>query len=138
MVATVSGKAATASIGTVAPAMFGTTTLQLYETRVVETTKLIIAGRDSELLLSELDSAELTTKGNPLWLLLGILTLWLFGIGLIFIIVYFFAKHRFLIVRSMSNVQIVGIKGDEQPYRDFMAAALAAGERLKGLPARSA
>ncbi|MGI9518073.1 MAG: hypothetical protein ACR2NP_13550 [Pirellulaceae bacterium] len=65
---------------------------------------------------AEIDSAEVATCGNPLWLLLGILTLAIFGIGLLF----FVFKYRFLVVYSSSNVVAVAIKGDPVPCRDFM------------------
>jgi len=55
-----------------------------------------------------------------------------FGLGLIFILAYFFAKYWFLIVYSKSNAQIVRIKEDGTAYREFMAAALAAAEQHKG------
>lgn len=132
--ATVTGKPASASlVGTVVPAMFGITTLQLFQTRVVETTKRIMTERDSEILLTQIDSAELTANGRRLWLLLGLLTLSFYGLGLVFIILYFVApKHRCLIIRSASNAQFVAFSGDEMQYSQFMEAVLAAAEQQKG------
>lgn len=128
----VKGKPAVAWHGTVTSSAFGTTTLQLFERRVVETTKIIVSSRDSEILLTELVSVDMTTKGNPLLIVLCVLTLWLFGFGLLFLILYFFVKHRFLIIHSKSKVQAVAVRGDETQYQHFMAVVLSAAEQQKG------
>jgi len=129
--ASVQGKPASAALGTVVPSMFGRTTLYLLKDRVVENTKRIVAGRDSELLLSEVDSAEITFKGNPLWIVLGFVTIALYGLGIIFFIIYFFAKHKFLIIHSKSNAQVVCIKGDDSNHREFMKAVLGTAVQVK-------
>jgi hypothetical protein len=113
------------------PSMFGNTRLRIFERRIVETTKRIIFRRRAEILPADVDSVEMTTLGNPVWLVLGILTLALFGLGIVFIVLYFFTKNRFLIVRSRSNVMAVTIEGDEKPYRVFMETVLAVAEAAK-------
>ncbi len=130
----VSGKPGTAHFGGLVPSMFGKTTLRLYSERVVETTKRVVARRDSQLLVSEIDSVEITARGSALWLGLGILTIGLYGFGIIFFILYFVVKHRFLIVRSKSNVQILGMTGDDEPYRQFMHSVLQAAQVAKRSP----
>ena len=124
--ASVSGKPAKGSYGMVVPSMFGRTTLFLFKDYIVEQTKRIVAHRDSEILLSEIDSGEIEVKGNPLWIVLGVLTIALFGLGIIFFFVYFLKKHKFLIIRSKSNAQLVCIKGDDSQFREFMKAVLQA------------
>jgi hypothetical protein len=133
LLASVRGRPAIAWHGTVVPSMFGSTSLQLYERRVVETTARVVSARDSEILLTEVDSVELVVKGNAAWIVLGVITIGFFGLGVIFLILYFVLKHRFLIVHSKSNVQAIAIHGDESPYRRFMAAVLSAAESQKGI-----
>lgn len=126
----VSGKPAFASFGVVAPSSFGKTTLQLSKTRVIERSKRIIARRYVEVLLSKVDSVEITEEGNPLWIGLGIVTLGFFGIGIIFFIVYFFQKRKYLIVRSGSNVQLLVISGSDgmEKCGKFMSEVLRGAE----------
>ena len=132
LLSSISGKPATVVLGSASPAMFGTTTLELYENRIVEITRRVIAKRDSEIPLTEIDSVDLWVTGNPIWLLLGILLLVAFGLGIIFIIVYCLSKQRFLVVHSKSNAVVISIgKGEETQYRQFIAAVLLAAERLK-------
>lgn len=131
IIAEVSGKPASIKFGRVAPAFLGQTTLRLFSQRVVEETKRIVSSRNSELLTREVDSVEITKLGNPLWLVLGFFTIALYGLGIIFFIVYFLAKHKFLIVHSKNNVQLVSIKGDETSYQRFMEAVLTTAETAK-------
>ena len=130
-VTSVEGKPAATTFNNVSAGLFGKTKLFLTSSRVVETTRRIISRRYSELLLSEIDSAEITTGGNPLWILLGILTLGFYGAGIIFFIVYFLSKQQFLIIRSKGNAQILAMEGDEEHYRQFMFYILKAAEEVK-------
>ncbi len=118
--AEVEGPRAIAKFGTLAPAFLGSTIIQLHEDRVIEYTTGPIAARECHLLATEIDSVEILTTGNPLWLLLGVLMLPVYGLGLIFLVLFFFIKHRFLAIRSAGNVVAVGLRGDEEPYRKFM------------------
>jgi hypothetical protein len=129
--AVISGKAATAFGGGIVRASFGRTTLVLQTNRVIETTRRPIAARDCELLLSEVESAEIITKSNPVWLVLGFLTFALYGLGLIFFVLFFVLKHRFLIVHSRGNAVFVSFDGDDGPYRQFMEAVLTEAERAR-------
>ncbi|HEV3143323.1 MAG TPA: hypothetical protein VGZ47_05490, partial [Gemmataceae bacterium] len=113
------------------PATFGKTTLQLLETRVIERTRRPIVQRDCGMLLSEVDSGEIVTHGNALLIALAIPTFFLFGLGILFFILYFFMKHRFLVIRSQSNAVLVALKGDVGPYQQFLDAVLSAAEAAK-------
>lgn len=109
----IEGKRAIAKFGTLTPSMFGATTLELHADRVVERSKGIVYARTCHLLATDIESAEVVAAGNPILLTLGILTLPLFGLGLLFIILYFFQKHKFLLIASGGNVAVMAIKGDE-------------------------
>jgi hypothetical protein len=113
------------------PASYGKTTLQLMETRVSERTRRPIIRRDCSLLLTEIDSGEIATHGNPLWIALGAATIAMFGLGIIFIILFFFLKHRFLVIRSHSGQIAVALKGDATQYQHFLDAVLSAAEAAK-------
>jgi len=127
----VEGKPVSCNFGGFVPSMFGWTVLSLFRDQVVEQTKRIVGGRDSELLLSEVDSAEIVFKGNPLWIGLGFLTIALYGLGILFFILYVCLKHKFLIIHSKSNLHVVSIKGDDDQYRNFLAAVLQAAIEAK-------
>lgn len=116
----VSGKPASTWGGALVPAMFGRTTLKLLSDRLVEETRRPIESRDCEAPLASVDSAEILCRGNSLLLVVGFLTLGLFGIGLIFFALYIIFKHRFLLIRTQSNAFIVTIKGDDELYRQFL------------------
>jgi len=126
------GKPAKQRFGTLRPAFFGRTTLSLCKTRIVENTRRIVARRYSEILLTEVDSAEMTASGNPVWLFLGLITLPL-AVGMLFLVVYFFKKHRFLIIHSGSIAQVVAVRLDVGQYCQFMTAVLKAAEKAKSI-----
>ena len=131
LIAEVSGRPARIAFNTFVPGLFGSTTIQLFPQRVVEATKRIISSRTSEILASEVDSVDITTQGNPLWLWLGILTIALFGLGVIFFVLYVVLKQRVLIVHSKSNMQVLSLKGDDTSYQQFMESVLATAEGIK-------
>jgi len=122
--ATISGKRAYTKLGGLTPSMFGRTTLELHKDRVVEVTKGPIYARDCHVSIAEIDSAEVVTCGNQLYLIAGIVTLGFFGLGLLFLLLYFFMKHKFLVIHSASNALAVVIKGDPEPYHDFKKNAI--------------
>jgi hypothetical protein len=125
------GKPGIASYGAVVPGSFGRTTLQLQPTRIVEKTKKLIATRDCTVLLTQIDSVEIVEEGNPLWLVLGLFTI-MFLIGIIFFVLYFILKHKYLLVRSGSNVQLVMLNSqNEANAEEFMQAVLKAAEGLQ-------
>jgi hypothetical protein len=125
------GKPGVASYGTVVPGFFGRTTLQIQPTRLVEKTQKLIARRHSTVLLTQVDSVDIVEEGNPLWLILGIFTLTIL-IGFVFIILYFIFKHKYLVVRSGSNVQLVMLNSmNEANAEAFMNAVLKQAESLQ-------
>jgi len=99
--------------------MFGKTTIELHKDRVVELTKGPIYSRDCHVSVAEIDSAEVVTCGNQLYLILGIATLALFGLGVIFLLLFLFVKHKFLVIHSSSNALALSIKGAPEPYHEF-------------------
>ena len=128
----ISGKPAAVSYGIVAPATFGKTSLSLTDNRVIESTKRIIASRYCEIILSEVESVEINEGGYPALLALGFLTIG-FGVGLIFLVMYFLIKCKYLIVRSHGNVQVVCISGtgSMERAREFMIDVLRYAEEAK-------
>ncbi len=131
LIAEVSGKPANIKLNTFSPGIFGSTTIQLFPQRVVEATKRIISSRNAEILVDEVDSVEIVKQGNPTGLWLGILTISIFGLGIIFLSLYVVVKRRFLIVRSKSNIQLLALKDDETLYQQFMESVLATAEGTK-------
>lgn len=123
ILAEVSGKPVTLLWNQIPVPAKGKTTLQLMPNRLVEKTKWVVAERYSETILSEIDSVDILTHGNPLFLV--------FFIFIIPLILFFLFKRRFLVIRSRGNVHAVTVKGDLQDYYDFMEAVLAAAEKAK-------
>ena len=122
----VSGKPANANLGAIVPASFGRTTLSLESDRVVEETRKPLVTRHTELRLKKVDSVEISTAPNPTLLVLGIVTIPVFGIGLLVLLVWIFVRVRFLAIRSGSNALVVCMQGPDDRYHDFMDAVLAA------------
>ena len=128
----VTGRRAVASFGgQIVPSMFGTTTLELEGTRLIETTQGILSQRHAELLLTEVDSAEMRIQPNPALLGAGLALLPFFGLGLAVLPFYFLVKYRFLIIHSGNNTTVVAYSGDEESFRDFMHNVLTAAEATK-------
>jgi hypothetical protein len=117
--------------GTMMTASMGTTRLELFPTRLVETTRYTLAERRSEILLSEVQAVEYRVQTNTGLLLLGIILLAACGLGLVLILLYFFHKDRFLTIRTGNYSQMVAIKGDAEPFLDFMQIVLEEAERCK-------
>jgi len=114
------------SIGNVlVPSMFGTTRLILREHVLVEDTKRLLSQRRVEMLIAEVESAELRVDPNPILLVLTVVTLPIL-IGLIFLLLYLFRLNRSLVFHSSGNAIVVGVKGDVQRYENFMQQVLQA------------
>jgi hypothetical protein len=125
------GKPGVYSYGVIAPSFWGRTTLQLQPTRLVEKTHKLIFRRHCSVLLSQVDSAEIVEEGNPLWILLGVMTLWIF-VGVLFFVLYFLFKHKYLAVRSGNNVQLVMLDSiNEVNAEQFMNTVLQQAEGLQ-------
>ena len=134
----VEGKAATVMAGgVVVPDYFGNARLQLQPTRLVLTARHTIAEDNAELLLSVVDSVSYLVRGNPLFLVFGVLTASL-CVGVFLVVAYFFLKYRFIAVRGRNTVLAVGVVGDEAPYLAFMQAVPAQAEKVKGTAGLSA
>jgi hypothetical protein len=105
-----SGGAVNYAYGILSPVGFGRkTTLKLTETRVVETTKKFISSRYCEIRVSRIDSAEIVEQGMPWLIVLGCMTIALYGLGLIFFTLYFFIKNKYLLIHSGNNTIAVEI-----------------------------
>lgn len=113
------------------PSMFGRTTLSIEDGCLVENTKSWLTRKELELLLTEIDSAEIRVQPNPAFLGAGLVLLSAFGIGLLILPFYFINKYKFLIFHSGSNATALVISGNEDPYRDFMHLVLAAAKKAK-------
>ncbi len=132
LITSVTGRRAVASFGgQIVPSMFGTTTLEIDGTRLIETTHGVLSQRHAELLLTEVDSAELRIQPNPALLGASLVLLPVFFLGLLVLPFYFFIKYKFLIIHSGSNTTVVAITGGENPFREFMNNVLTAAEMAK-------
>lgn len=132
-VRSVTGKRVIAQWGQIVPSMFGRTTLELEDGSLVDNTQSLLTRKHLELLLSEIDSAEIRIQPNAAFLAAGIVLLPLFGLGLLVLPFYFISKYKFLIFHSGSNTTALVISGKEDPYREFMQQVLAAAQRAKRL-----
>lgn len=115
------------------PNVFGTTQLTLRDHVIVEETKRLLSQRHVEVLLTEIESAELRVDPNPILLVLAIVTLPIL-IGLIFLLLYLFRLNRSLVVRSAGNAIVIGLKGDLRRYERFMEQVLEAARTARGTP----
>lgn len=129
----ISGQAAHSYYGMLSPALFGKTTLQLCETRVIERTRKVVATRYCEVLLSEVDSVEIAEEAISWLLIVGLLTIFIYGLGFILIAIYFFFKYKYLIIHSGSNAQVLCISGDAnmEKAKVFMEDVLKRAEQAK-------
>jgi hypothetical protein len=103
------GRPANAHYGIISPAIYGKTTLSVTSNTVVERTKRLVATRYCEAPIGKIDSVEIVEDGNPMFLALGVTTLFMMGLGIVFFVLYFVIKYKYLVVRSGNNVQIVMI-----------------------------
>ena len=126
MLATVSGKIARVSWGHVVPTSAGRTDFRLTPTQVMQYTLHWGLEGETRIPLAEVDSVDIGDVRNPIWLILGIFTLALYGLGIIFIIVYFLTKRRVMSIRSRANALAMVVSGDADLHRDFLARVLQA------------
>ena len=125
----VGGKTGTALMGNLlVPSFFGRTLLTLANGRVIEDSSKLVGRRHAELLISTIDSGEIVAAGNPVFLVLGLSLLGFYGVGLILLLVYVLKKNRYLVIRSPSNVVVVGLNGAEDRYAEFLEAVLTTAE----------
>jgi hypothetical protein len=123
--AMITGRPATLTVGGwLVPSWSGRTTLQIRGGRVVESTRRTLSERHRELIIGEVDSAEIAYQGSPTLLLVGIATFWMLGLGLIFILLHFVIRERYLIIRTRSSSVALMIRGDDAPHRQFMNVVL--------------
>lgn len=122
------GKPANVHYGVISPAVYGKTTLSINSNTVIERTKRLVATRYCEAPIGKIDSVEIVEDGNPLFLVLGISTLMMMGLGIVFFVLYFVIKYKYLVVRSGNNVQIVMISsmgsGDMEQAKRFSATLM--------------
>jgi hypothetical protein len=116
----------------------GKTTITLTNSRLIERTREFVDERDCVVLLSAVDSVEIAARGNPAYLVLAVMSGGLIGVNpafvilpLVFVVLYFILKLRFLIISSGSNLMILGIWSGEQLVRDFKQRVLDEAERVR-------
>ena len=103
---------------TVVPHWGGKTTLSLTEEHLVRNTN-----QDQQvILLRHVSSVEIKTVRNPIWLILGLLTL-AAVVGVLILLVYAFKKSRVLIVRTASTGAAIRVSGEEP--QEFIEQILA-------------
>lgn len=105
--------------GGLVPQMFGKTTFTLYPDRLVEDTTGVVLKDHTQVPLNAINGVNICTHGNPILLILGFATLWVFGLGLIFLILYYFIRKNFLVVISEGHIYALQRKGADGKYTDF-------------------
>ena len=128
--AEVSGKRVMVTFGGVlTPQLFGSTTFTLEHDRLVETSTGLVARQKCQIPLTMISAMAVSTQGNPLLLLFGFLTLPLFGLGLVFIVLYFMLPRHFLVAHSNNYITALNCRGSLDRYHEFadmvMQAAIA-------------
>lgn len=134
--AAVTGKRVMVTFGGVlTPQLFGSTTFTLEHDRLVETSSGMVARQKCQIPLTMISAMAVTTQGNPLFLLFGFLTLPLFGLGLVFIILYFALPRHFLVAHSNNYITALNCRGPLDRYHEFAdmvtQAAIAKQERAR-------
>lgn len=118
--AAVTGKRVMVTFGGVlTPQLFGSTTFTLEHDRLVETSSGLVARQKCQIPLTMISAMAVTTQGNPLFLLFGFLTLPLFGLGLVFIILYFALPRHFLVAHSNNYITALNCRGPLDGYHEF-------------------
>src|SRR5262249_46491336 len=92
----------------------------------------VVTEEESYLLLSQLQGAAYVKRPHPVFIAVGFATLFLFGLGVIFLLLALFLKYRFLILHGTAVNYAVGIKGAADDYLDFMDAVLDQAAKTKG------
>jgi hypothetical protein len=111
------------------PAFYGNTHLELETDRIVEKTQYLFTQKESHVLLSKVEAVQYMTTGNTVLLALGFATLPIL-VGVVFLIVWIFIKYRYLAIVSPGITLVVKVKGDQEPYLDFMDRVMAQMEKL--------
>jgi len=127
-VPSVSGKPATGLLGLVVPGTFGSTTLSLEDSRVIEETRKPLIRRHTELRLARVESVAISTSRDPRLFVLGLATVPAYGIGIVVLLVWIIRRFRWLSICSDSTSLVVRIQGPDDPYEDFMDAVLDASD----------
>ncbi len=104
--------------------LFGSTTFTLYEDRLVEDSKGVVLKDHTQVPIDAITGVNICTHGNPLLLVIGFATLPVFGLGILFLILYFFMCKNFLVVSSEGHIYALQRKGDDAKYNDFAEALM--------------
>lgn len=110
--------------GFVLPSPLRIGTLTLSATRLTESSRRLIGSRHVELLVKRIDSAEICSRGNTAFLIAGFVLLGVYGLGLLFLLLYAVMRSKYLVVRCGANVVALKVQGDQQPYQQFLEATL--------------
>ena len=113
------------------PSVSGRALLTFANGRVIEDSRKLVGRRHAELFVSNIDSGEIVSAGNPVLLILGLMLLGVYGVGLILLLVFLLKKNRYLVIRSPSNAVVVALIGEEGRYSEFLEAVLAAAEATR-------
>lgn len=98
---------------------WGSGRMMLTPTRVIERTKFLITERRITVLLNQVNSVSIITQPNPVLLALGFILL-IVLIGLIFLLLALFFRHNYLVIKTASDVLVIGCKGNMSAYEDFV------------------
>ena len=112
--------------GVLTPQLFGSTTFNLEHDRLVETSSGIVARQKCQIPLTMISAMAVTTQGNPVFLIFGIVTLPLFGLGLVFILLYFLLPRNFLVAHSNNYITALNCRGPLDKYHEFADAVMQA------------
>ncbi len=98
--------------------------LTLDRGRLMERSRRLIGTRQAELVVKHIDSVEISSRGNAAFLIVGVLALGLYGIGLLFLLLYAVWKSQYLIVRSGSNAIAIRVTFGSPAYEALMESLL--------------
>lgn len=79
-----------------------------------------------EANLRDVSSLGIEYTSHWILILIGIMTLWLFGLGLLFIALYFVSKERYIVVNVQGALYALSLRGiSNQDIQSFIEIALA-------------
>jgi len=114
---TISGKPATLYAGHIVPSFWGECELHHTEDGIIHS---INEGTSLTYIHdSQIDSIECSLRRNPFWMILGLSTIGLLGIGIIFIVMYFFMLNRCVLIYSAGNCLAIYTDKNDLTFHEF-------------------
>lgn len=117
--------------------LFGSARLELTPTRILETSKFLFNSRETAFFLDDVQGAEIVSIPHPLYIIVGVFTMPLFGLGLLFFLLALIMRYKYLVIHYAVKVQVIGMTGKPEQYLDFRDAVLEEAERVRGAKSKS-